>query len=96
MSAFVYSGFSQFIAVSMILSSASVPSIIFTIFFVNFRHLFLSASIAPYFKQNSFWENLFIGILLISTVFVAIKKNSLLITVVVGIISIAILRFISL
>ncbi len=69
MSAFVYGGSSQFIASSMILSSASVPSIIFTIFFVNFRHLFLSAAIAPYFKENSFWKNLFTGILLTDETF---------------------------
>lgn len=69
MSAFVYGGSSQFIAASMIVSSASVPSIIFTIFFVNFRHLFLSASIASYFKQNSFLKNLFIGTLLTDETF---------------------------
>ena len=69
MSIFVYAGSAQFIAASMILSSASVPSIIFTIFFVNFRHLFLSASIAPYFKKNSFLKNLFIGVLLTDETF---------------------------
>ncbi|RII36085.1 branched-chain amino acid ABC transporter permease [Clostridium chromiireducens] len=70
MSAFVYGGSSQFIASSMILSVASVPSIIFTIFFVNFRHLFMSAAIAPYFKNNSFLKNLFIGTLLTDETFV--------------------------
>lgn len=69
MSIFVYAGSAQFIAASMILSSASVPSIIFTIFFVNFRHLFLSASIAPYFKKNSFLKNISIGILLTDETF---------------------------
>lgn len=69
MSVFVYGGSSQFIASSMILSSASVTSIIFTIFFVNFRHLFLSAAIAPYFKKNSFWKNFFTGILLTDETF---------------------------
>lgn len=70
MSMFVYGGSSQFIASSMILSCASIPSIIFTIFLVNFRHLFLSASIAPYFKKNSFQKNLFIGALLTDETFV--------------------------
>lgn len=70
MSAFVYGGSSQFIASSMILASASVSSIIFTIFLVNFRHLFLSASIAPYFKKNSFLKNFFIGVLLTDETFV--------------------------
>ncbi|EKQ51270.1 MULTISPECIES: AzlC family ABC transporter permease [unclassified Clostridium] len=82
MSAFVYGGSSQFIASSMILSSASVPSIIFTIFFVNFRHLFMSASIAPYFKKNSLLKNLFIGVLLTDETFAVaseegIRKNKI-------------------
>lgn len=77
MSAFVYGGSSQFIASSMILSSASVPSIIFTIFLVNFRHLFLSAAIAPYFKKNSFLRNLFIGILLTDETFVVASTEGI-------------------
>jgi 4-azaleucine resistance transporter AzlC len=77
MSAFIYGGSSQFIASSMILSSASVPGIIFTIFFVNFRHLFMSASIAPYFRKNSFLKNLFIGILLTDETFVVASAEGL-------------------
>lgn len=75
MSAFVYGGSSQFIASSMILSSASVSSIIFTIFLVNFRHLFLSASMAPYFKKNSFLKNFFIGALLTDETFVVASNE---------------------
>lgn len=82
MSAFVYGGSSQFIASSMIFSLVPVPSIIFTIFFVNFRHLFLSASIAPYFQKNSLLKNLFIGILLTDETFAVastegFKKNKI-------------------
>lgn len=69
MSAFIYGGSSQFIASSMILSAVSVPSIVFTVFLVNFRHLFLSASIAPYFKKNSLLKNFFIGALLTDETF---------------------------
>src|SRR5471030_3173643 len=132
MSIFIYAGSAQFIASSMILSNASIASIILTIFFVNFRHLFMSASLAPYFKKNSLLENLSIGVLLtdetflvasaegmkkkhinywwmmglniiaylnwvlaaIPTLLVAIKKNNLLLTVVIGIISVGVLRFI--
>ena len=39
MSIFVYAGSAQFIASSMILSNASIASIILSIFFVNFRHV---------------------------------------------------------
>ena len=64
MSVFIYAGSAQFIACSMILSNASITSIVLSIFFVNFRHLFMSASLAPYFKGNSFLKNLSIGALL--------------------------------
>ena len=69
MSIFVYAGSAQFIAASMILSKASVISIVTTIFFVNFRHLFMSAALAPYFKKNSFLKNLSIGVLLTDETF---------------------------
>lgn len=69
MSIFVYAGSAQFIAASMILSNASVVSIIATIFFVNFRHLFMSAALAPHFKKNSFLKNLSIGVLLTDETF---------------------------
>lgn len=69
MSIFVYAGSAQFIAASMILSNESVVSIIATIFFVNFRHLFMSAALAPYFKKNSLLKNLSTGILLTDETF---------------------------
>ena len=64
MSAFIYGGASQFIAAGMIQAAASPFSIIFTVFLVNFRHLFMSAAMSPYFKNTSFSENFMIGILL--------------------------------
>ncbi|MBP2630179.1 MAG: branched-chain amino acid permease [Firmicutes bacterium] len=82
MSTFIYAGSSQFIAASMILSALSAPSIIFTIFLVNLRHLFMSAALAPYFQKNSFWQNFSIGTLLTDETFVVassmgIKKSHL-------------------
>jgi len=69
MSIFLYAGSAQFIASSMILSNASIASIILSIFFVNFRHIFMSASLAPYFKGNSLLKNISIGILLTDETF---------------------------
>ncbi|MBP2630463.1 MAG: branched-chain amino acid permease [Firmicutes bacterium] len=82
MSTFIYAGSSQFIAASMILSALSAPSIIFAIFLVNLRHLFMSAALAPYFQRNSFWQNFSIGTLLTDETFVVassmgIKKSHL-------------------
>lgn len=76
-SLFIYGGSSQFIAAAMIASYASVPSIIFTIFFVNFRHLFLSAAMSPYFKKNSFLKNLFIGSLLTDETFLVASSEGI-------------------
>lgn len=76
-SLFIYGGSSQFIAASMISVYASVPSIILTIFFVNFRHLFLSAAISPYFKKNSFLKNLFIGSLLTDETFLVASSEGI-------------------
>ncbi|MCE5222297.1 MAG: AzlC family ABC transporter permease [Clostridium sp.] len=69
MSIFIYAGSAQFIASSMILSNASTASIVLSIFFVNFRHLFMSASLAPYFKKNSLLKNISIGALLTDETF---------------------------
>src|SRR5471030_365718 len=77
MSIFIYAGSAQFIASSMILSNASIASIILTIFFVNFRHLFMSASLAPYFKKNSLLENLSIGVLLTNETFLVASAEGM-------------------
>lgn len=53
MSALVYAGSAQFIAVGMLAIGASVSSIIFTTFLVNLRHLLMSASMAPHLKDVS-------------------------------------------
>lgn len=50
-SIFVYAGSGQFIASSLLISHASMFSIVFTTFIVNLRHLLLSSAIAPYFNN---------------------------------------------
>jgi 4-azaleucine resistance transporter AzlC len=53
MSIIVFAGSSQFIAVAMIGSGASILPIIITTFFVNLRHLLMSSSLALYLKGVS-------------------------------------------
>jgi 4-azaleucine resistance transporter AzlC len=53
MSAIVFAGSSQFIAVSMFASGASALPIIITTFFVNLRHLLMSSSLALHVKGTS-------------------------------------------
>lgn len=69
MSTFIYAGSSQFIAASMILSSASIMQTVLTVFLVNLRHLLMSAAIAPYFKNNSLKKNFTVGVLMTDETF---------------------------
>lgn len=69
MSLLLYAGSGQFIAAGMIAASHPVSAIIFTIFFVNSRHLLLSAALAPYFRHQSFKQNLITGALLTDETF---------------------------
>lgn len=75
MSALIYAGSAQFIAAGMIVINAPITAIIFTIFFLNLRHLLLSAALSPYFRHLSPWRNTLIGALLTDETFgVAISE----------------------
>lgn len=65
----LYAGSGQFIAAGMLAAASPILSIIVTIFFVNARHLLLSAAIAPYFKGLSLGKSFFIGSLLTDETF---------------------------
>lgn len=51
MSAFVFAGSSQFIAVGLVAAQAPVVIIILTTFIVNLRHMLYSATLLPYLKS---------------------------------------------
>lgn len=70
MSAFVFAGSSQFIAIGLLASGTVVPLIILTTFFVNLRHLLYSISIVPHVQQLSQSWKLPLGFLLTDEVFV--------------------------
>jgi 4-azaleucine resistance transporter AzlC len=77
MSIFLYAGSAQFIVASMFAASSSIVSIIITIFFVNLRHLLLSAAISPFFRHYSPLKNMFVGSQLTDETFgVAIHRLS--------------------
>jgi 4-azaleucine resistance transporter AzlC len=61
LSLFVFAGSSQFIAVSMLQAGAEPLAVIGTTFIVNFRHLLMSASIAPYLKSWTALQRLLMG-----------------------------------
>ncbi|WP_062105505.1 AzlC family ABC transporter permease [Bacillus niameyensis] len=76
MSSLIYAGSAQFIAAGMIAVNASATAIIFTIFFVNLRHLLLSAALSPYFRHLTPLKNSLIGALLTDETFgVAINES---------------------
>ncbi|WP_423190018.1 AzlC family ABC transporter permease [Alkalibacterium sp. f15] len=52
MSSLVYAGAAQFLAGSMVALGATVPSIILMVFFLNLRHILMSASISKYVKRK--------------------------------------------
>ncbi|MDM5187951.1 AzlC family ABC transporter permease [Bacillus sp. DX4.1] len=61
MSILIYAGSSQFILAGMFAAGAPASAIIFTVFFVNLRHLLMSAALAPYLKKVPFMKNMIIG-----------------------------------
>ncbi|WP_225743225.1 AzlC family ABC transporter permease [Marinilactibacillus sp. Marseille-P9653] len=53
MSVLVYAGAGQFLAASMLVLGASIPSVIVMVFFLNLRHILMSASMSTYVKERS-------------------------------------------
>lgn len=64
LSLFVYAGSGQFIICGLLAINAPIPSIILTVFLVNFRHLLMSLSVTPYFKGKGLLQTIGIGTLL--------------------------------
>lgn len=65
----LYAGSGQFIAAGMIAAAHPISAIVFTIFFVNSRHLLLSAALAPYFRLQTTKQNIVTGALLTDETF---------------------------
>jgi 4-azaleucine resistance transporter AzlC len=65
----LYAGSGQFIAAAMIGAKSPALAIIFTIFFINLRHLLMSAAISPYFRHLTPFKNILIGSLLTDETF---------------------------
>ena len=70
MSLVLYAGSAQFAAASMIAVASPPAAVVATVFFVNLRHLLLSAALAPYFSRLPWWKNALIGAQLTDETFV--------------------------
>ena len=75
LSLFVFAGASQFMAVSMLQNGMETAVIIGTTFIVNFRHVLMSASIAPYLGSWKTWQRLLLGGMLTDESFVLHSLN---------------------
>ena len=73
----LYAGSGQFIAAGMIAAAHPISAIVFTIFFVNSRHLLLSAALAPYFQNQTTKQNIITGALLTDETFGVAITNAL-------------------
>lgn len=78
LSIFLYAGSAQFIVAAMVATGSTILSIIATVFFVNVRHLLMSAAIAPFFRQYSVMKNFLLGAQLTDETFgVAVNRLSM-------------------
>ncbi|MFB9769925.1 AzlC family ABC transporter permease [Lactiplantibacillus modestisalitolerans] len=79
MSLIVYAGSAQFIIVSMLLTGSPISAIVLSTFLINSRMILMSLTIARYFKQDSFLQNIGLGSLLTDETF-ALSMNKLNLT----------------
>jgi 4-azaleucine resistance transporter AzlC len=76
MSIFIYAGAAQFILTDLMMVSAPITAVIFTVFLVNSRHFLMSMAIAPAFRRFSLLNNIGIGSLLTDETF-AVAMNAI-------------------
>ncbi len=76
LSIIVYAGAAQFIITGLLLTTAPIMAIIFTVFLINLRHLLMGMTIAPFFKRFSLINNIGIGTLLTDETF-AVAVNAI-------------------
>lgn len=69
LSCLVYAGSAQFIFCGLYIAGAPITVIILTTFIVNLRHLLMSLTIAPHFRQYSIIRNIGFGTLLTDETF---------------------------
>ncbi len=66
----LYAGSAQFVLTSMVTLASPLSAIVLTVFFVNARHLLLSAALAPYFRKLPAWKSALLGLQLTDETFV--------------------------
>ncbi|MFT8548920.1 AzlC family ABC transporter permease [Liquorilactobacillus satsumensis] len=69
MSLLTYGGSVQFVIISMLLGHSALLPMLLSTFLINSRMILMSMTIAPYFKNESLFKNLWIGSLLTDETF---------------------------
>src|SRR5712692_4531263 len=57
----LYAGSAQFVVTSMLSLASPASAIVLTVFFLNLRHLLLSAALAPALRGVAAWKNALLG-----------------------------------
>lgn len=66
----LYAGSAQFVVTSMLTLGSPASAIVPTVFFLNLRHLLLSAALAPALRHAPAWKNALLGLQLTDETFV--------------------------
>jgi predicted branched-subunit amino acid permease len=70
MSTVLYAGSAQFVVTSMLSIGSPASAIVPTVFFLNLRHLLLSAALAPALREAPAWKSALLGLQLTDETFV--------------------------
>lgn len=76
LSAVLYAGSAQFVVTSMLALGSPAPAIVLTVFFLNLRHLLLSAALAPALRAVPAWKNALLGLQLTDETFVVASPRA--------------------
>jgi predicted branched-subunit amino acid permease len=71
----LYAGSAQFVVTSMLTLGTPAPAIVLTVFFLNLRHLLLSAALAPALSAVPAWKNALLGLQLTDETFVVASSR---------------------
>lgn len=75
LSTVLYAGSAQFVVTSMLTLGSPAPAIVLTVFFLNLRHLLLSAALAPALRALPAWKNALLGLQLTDETFVVASSH---------------------
>jgi 4-azaleucine resistance transporter AzlC len=76
LSTVLYAGSAQFVVTSMLALGTPAPAIVSTVFFLNLRHLLLSAAIAPALRGVAAWKSALLGLQLTDETFVIASRET--------------------